>query len=101
GETVLHIAAAELGYRTVRFLLSSGANVRARDNQGREPLNRVPFLFDKKPAVQEIVHLLLERGADANGGRHMESQPLHCAVVRGWTEIVQELVNHGAERNAR
>ena len=48
--------------------------------------------------------MLLEGGADVNAATARGNTALHAATRRGWTEIIELLVEHGAMlevRNAR
>jgi len=51
----------------------------------------------------EVVRLLLDRGADPNAEsrNEMHVQPLHSAVARGHQGAVELLLQHGANANAR
>ncbi|KAI1414905.1 ankyrin repeat-containing domain protein [Hypoxylon sp. FL1857] len=49
---------------------------------------------------ERIVHLLLENGADAEGGIAGFGKPLHLACLIGSKSMVRELLNHGADVNS-
>lgn len=72
--------------------------VNAYAPDGFHPLGLASFF-----GHQEVVELLLKRGAHVNrpSRNDMSVQPLHSAVAGGWREIVRLLLEHGADPNAR
>lgn len=84
---------------TVKVLLSGGANpnVICKDPGGETPLTLAAG--DRVgPASLEIVHALLEKGADPNLKRTDGSTALIAAVSGGGeTDIIRELLKAGAE----
>jgi ankyrin repeat protein len=78
--------AVEMGdLAKVEALIKSGADVNEKDSMEYTPLNHAA-IFGKK----EIAVLLIEKGADVNGGhgRHV-SPPLRNAASSGYKEIVE------------
>ena len=53
------------------------------------------------PAAEEAVKLLLDAGADVNAVNEADFTALHGAAYRGLNEVIQILVEHGANINAR
>jgi ankyrin repeat protein len=49
----------------------------------------------------EIVHLLLEKGANANARTNEGKTPLHMASMRGWLEVAKLLFKYGADVNGK
>lgn len=49
----------------------------------------------------EVARLLLDAGADLDGGDSDESTPLHCAVLNRRAEMVRFLLDRGADVNRR
>jgi ankyrin repeat protein len=102
GDTALHIAAAAYALETAKVLLARGANVRARNRRGAEPLHYavdgIPESHSWNPAAQEaVVDCLIEAGADPNATDRSGVTPLHRAVRTRCAAAVRALlVNDGS-----
>jgi ankyrin repeat protein len=102
GDTALHIAAAAYRRDTAELLISRGADVRARNRRGAEPLH---YAADGNPvgahwdpdAQGETVTYLVENGADPNAFDKSGVAPLHRAVRTRSTAAVRALIDHGAD----
>lgn len=94
----LHIAVVNGHFQTVEHLLSNGAEVnlpyKSSSFKGFTPLCIAVLVGD-----EEIVKLLLSRGANANFILDDGISPLHIAVLKGYVQIVGYLLNHGADIN--
>jgi ankyrin repeat protein len=102
GDTALHIAAA--AYRTdiVQELIARGANVRARNRRGAEPLHAaaagVPDSRSWNPPAQAAtVACLIAAGADPNAINKDEVTPLHVAVRTRCAAAARALLVGGAD----
>lgn len=97
--TALHVASSR-GYAEVtHILLGYGADVTARDNQGRTPLHGASYWGHAKLAC-----ILLEHAADPKAEDKYGSTPLHMACVGGQVDsvdVVFLLVKHGADVTAQ
>jgi len=80
----------------VELLLAHGADVNARDNDGKTPL-----IFAALSGNKDVVELLLAHGADANARDSEDWTPLLWAASDGYTDVVEFLLAHGADANAR
>ena len=106
GDTALHIAAAAYALEIAKDLFARGANVRARNRRGAEPLH---YAVDGAPdshtwnptAQQAIVEYLIEVGADPNSQDKSGVTPLHRAVRTRCTAAVQTLLANGANPRLR
>src|SRR3954466_8454563 len=85
GDTALHVAA--VGYRVdvVRDLIARGADVRARNRRGAEPLHYAAAGAPGSPrwnptAQAEVVESLIHAGGDPNCRDASGVAPLHRAV---------------------
>lgn len=78
----------------VRFAVSAGADVNARDNIGQPVL--VVAIAD---GYDEIVELLIDRGADVNPDGDHHDSPLSAAAKKGAGAIVDALLAAGADVN--
>lgn len=106
GDTALHVAAAAYRHITARDLLAKGADVRARNRRGAEPLHYasdgIPASSNWDPVAQAatIARLLAAR-ADPNCADNSGVMPLHRAVRTRCAAAVRALLDGGADANAR
>jgi ankyrin repeat protein len=88
GDTPLHLAAARGDVRTINVLLKNNANVNVKNRSGVPPVGEAIA-----SGHVEAVQMLLENGATTDfvlsGG-----SPVHGAVGRNSTELVQLLLKH-------
>lgn len=106
GDTALHVAAAAYRHLMIGPLLHAGADVRARNRRGSEPLHAAsvgtPGAHGWNPAAQALtIQFLLEHGADANARNRDGATPLHRAVRTRCAAAVRMLLAHGADVMAR
>jgi len=102
GDTPLHVAAAAHRPEIVPELVSMGADVRARNRRGAQPLH---YAVDGMPgstrldpnAQRDTVVALLEAGADPNAVDRGGVTPLHRAVRNRCTSAVRALIEGGAD----
>jgi len=102
GDTALHIASAAYSLEIAKALLQRGANVRARNRRGAEPLHYAGdgHLESKgwNPGAQEaVVRYLIEAGADSNARDKSGVTPLHRAVRTRCASAVRALLFKGAD----
>jgi ankyrin repeat protein len=101
GDTPLHVAAAAHRPAIARLLVAQGANVRARNRRGAEPLH---YAADGNPAAEnwdpgaqcDVIAYLLAAGADPNALDRDGVAPLHRAVRTRCAAAVGVLIEHGA-----
>ncbi|HYL08902.1 MAG TPA: ankyrin repeat domain-containing protein [Candidatus Udaeobacter sp.] len=102
GDTPLHAAAAAHQKAIVSELLSMGADVRARNRRGAQPLH---YAADGMPgsahldpdAQRDTIIALLEVGADPNATDKGGVTPLHRAVRNRCASAVRALIEGGAD----
>lgn len=92
GETALHIVTARRDITWLRFLSERGANVNARDGQGRTPLQLAANL-----GWRDGVALLLTRKANTEVGNDAGETPLISAVHRHDADMTKLLLQAGAD----
>ena len=76
-----------------KFLIDHGANVNYPEDWG--PLHEASIYNI------EMVKLLLARGANVNGGTGKHEPALYAAIRGGHRDIVELLIQHGADVNAK
>jgi hypothetical protein len=102
GDTALHIAAAAHRPSLVQALIRLGADVRASNRRGAQPLH---YAADGRPgsrswnpdAQSATIACLLEAGADPNAGDLGGATPLHRAVRNRCAAAVGALLEGGAD----
>ena len=102
GDTALHIAAAAYRVDMVRSLLAAGADARARNRRGGEPLHDsatgAPGSLAWDPSAQaQVIALLIAAGADPNTRDQGGTTPLHKAVRTRCAAAVEALIAGGAD----
>jgi ankyrin repeat protein len=102
GDTALHIAAAAHQRGLAESLVARGADVRARNRRGAEPLH---YAADGSPgaehwdpvAQREVIAYLIEAGADPNALDKSGVAPLHRAVRTRCSAAVSAIIENGAD----
>jgi hypothetical protein len=106
GDTALHFAAASYRPKMADRLIREGAQVRAKNRRGAEPLHAAAFGspgspgWDPTAQVATIVRLI-EAGADPNAQNVDGATPLHRAVRTRCAAAVRALLEHGARPSIR
>lgn len=97
GETPLKLAAENGLYVMVRLLIEAGANLNEKnDNDGTTPLGAAASRFE-----WGIARLLIDNGADVNTCLPSGELVLHSAIQAGEKEVVDSLVENGADANEK
>jgi hypothetical protein len=102
GDTALHLAAAAYHQEIVPKLIATGANVRAKNRRGAEPLH---YAVDGRPGARTwnppaqaaTVARLIASGADPNAVDKGGVTPLHRAVRTRCAAAVKALLEGGAD----
>jgi hypothetical protein len=98
GDTALHMAAAAFRRQVVALLVAHGADCRARNRQGAEPLHYAADANRWDPVAQaETIDYLISVGADPNALDRSGVSPLHRAVRTRSLAAVRALVDGGAD----
>lgn len=106
GDTALHAAAFSYDTELARELIKRGADVRARNRRGAEPLHAAtiggPGSTTWNPAQQvAIIGYLIEAGAEPNATAAGGVTPLHRAVRNRCSAAVDALLRAGADPHLR
>ena len=127
GNSPLHDAAERGELDIVKYLVSQGANVNAKNNCGEIPLHSAAesnyiemakYLVSKGAYINtrnkygttplhgaaghlDIVKYLVSQGADINTRDSDDETPLHDAAKNGNLETIKYFVSQGADVNAR
>lgn len=96
GRTPFMFAARHRNWEVARILISAGANVNAKNCDGKTALH-----LASRPADAVIVENLLTFGADPNTQAEDGTTPLLAAVVDGSLHVVQLLLRAGADTQVR
>lgn len=91
--TPLHWAAYQGHRDAVDYLISRGAEIDARDDDGRTPL-----LVAAAMGQKDVVDYLIQKCADINVVDKKGDTPLSVAIRRGKLEIVKMLIDNGAKQ---
>lgn len=102
GDTALHIAAATYSPGVAKMLIDRGADVRARNRRGAEPLH---YAADGNPTSQRwnpesqaaTITALIRGGADADAVNMDGVTALHRAVRTRCASAVEALLDGGAD----
>jgi ankyrin repeat protein len=102
GDTALHAAAFSYDPEMARDLITRGADIRARNRRGAEPLHAAvtgaPGSASWDPARQrDVIRYLIEAGAEPNAAAAGGVTPLHRAVRNRCSAAVQALLGAGAD----
>ena len=97
GDTALHMAAAAFSRPIAEILVSHGADPRARNRLGAEPLHYAADGRSESQEQTEVIEYLLSVGADPNVTDKSGVAPLHRAVRRRSLDAVHALLNGGAD----
>ena len=99
--TPLHLASEGGSFDVAEILVTCGADVNAKNDQDQTPL----FLLLKRSRFSyislDLIRLLVEYGADANTRSEDNTAALHLACNHEAVEVVQFLLNHGTNVDAK
>lgn len=102
GDTALHVAAAAFRREAAELLVRRGADCRARNRRGAQPLHYAADANRVSPDAQaDTIAYLIAAGADPNARDNSGVAPLHRAVRTRSTAAVRALLNGGADPRQR
>ncbi len=97
GDTALHMAAAAFSRPIAELLISHGANPRAKNRRGAEPLHYASDANRSEPRAQaDVIEYFTSIGADPNAVDKSGVTPLHRAVRTRSLAAVRALLDGGA-----
>ncbi|HYT74553.1 MAG TPA: ankyrin repeat domain-containing protein, partial [Vicinamibacterales bacterium] len=102
GDTALHVAAAAYQRELAESIVAKGADVRARNRRGAEPLH---YAADGGPdtehwdpdAQHQVIAYLIAAGADPNALDNSGVAPLHRAVRNRCSAAASALIEGGVD----
>ena len=98
GDTALHMAAAAFSRPMTELLMGHGADSRARNRRGAEPLHYASDGGRWEPGAQAgVIEYLISMGAQPNALDKSGVAPLHRAVRTRSLAAVRALLDGGAE----
>lgn len=98
GDTALHMAAAAFRRPVAELLVAHGADCRAKNRRGAEPLHYAADANRWNPTTQaEMITYLVSVGADPNALNTDGVAPLHRAVRTRSLAAVRALLDGGAD----
>src|SRR2546428_2421205 len=98
GDTALHMAAAAFRRPVAELLVARGADCRAKNRRGAEPLHYAADANRWNPTAQaETIEYLISIGADPNAVDSAGVTPLHRAVRTRSLPAVRALLDGGAK----
>ena len=106
GDTALHVAAAAYDAALARRLVAGGADVRAKNRRGAQPIHAAviggpgPSSWNPERQVK-VIRYLIEAGADPDATAAGGVSPLLRAVRNRCSAAVRALLDAGADRNWR
>ena len=101
GKPLIFIAATlNPDVEVLKYLIEQGADVNAKDDDGKTPLHYVAELPDSSI---DILKCLIEKGANVNAKDKDDVTPLHAAtlVFSSNIQILKYLIEKGADVNAK
>jgi ankyrin repeat protein len=102
GDTALHMAAAAFRRGVAELLIAHGADCRAKNRRGDEPLHYAADANRWDPDAQaETIEYLISIGADPNAVNKNGVAPLHRAVRTRSLAAVRALLDGGANARQR
>jgi uncharacterized protein len=111
GTTALLRAAKAGDAEAIAALLAKGADVKIPTKFGITPVMAAAGLGTKEedttgrkktePEAIASIKLCLDAGADVNGADNQGQTALHGAAQKGWDQVVQFLVDHGAKLDVK
>jgi len=98
GDTALHMAAAAFSRPIAELLMAHGADCRARNRHGAEPLHYAADGGRRDPRAQtSVIEYLISMGAEPNAVSKTGVAPLHRAVRKRSLAAVRALLDGGAD----
>ncbi len=102
GDTALHAAAFSYDSEAARVLLDRGADIRAKNRRGAEPLHAAAIDNPASPtwdpvAQGAVIMFLVSDGADPDARAAGGVTPLHRAVRNRCSSAVEALLRAGAD----
>lgn len=97
GNTLIYYAVDQMHINLVELLLSKGADINIKNQDGRTPLHIAAGITDD----DKLLSLLISKGADVNSQDNLGNTPLHNAAGnRLYKKNIPLLISSGAKVNS-
>ena len=98
GSLPLHLSCTAQAHAASKWLIAHAHSaVLAVDDDGNTPLHLALLSTDKRPALHEVVDLLLQHGATVTAKNARGRTPLHNSLSRGHGKLSAVLLVEGAD----
>ena len=99
GQTPLMIAIKEKNYECIMILLSDDCNkynvdVNIKDNNGNFPLVDISIKFKNSKELEELIDLLIKKGADKDEVNHDKLTALHIVCKYDDNKLIPKLITN-------
>ena len=101
GKTALHVAATKARSKIVLYLLDKGISPNSQDDRIYSPLHSAIWFVDDEDKQQEIINLLISKGADIHLRGHRGRSALHMAVSKARIKTARFLLDEGISPNCQ
>lgn len=93
GMAPLHYGAKGEAIEVINYLVKNGANIKAKDQEGKQPIHYASKTNLYKTNAVEVIKYLINFGANINAKDHQGKQPIHYASEGGNLVVLEYFIN--------